>query len=127
MYGPPGGRGARAGAGVDVVWQTADAANDTHTGPDGQQVFTAQNDPAGHVKVGAGPQSPIAVQLVVPSTQNPPPVELVTHTQAGFTAHGINVAHDAPMHPGFGPGDPCADSGTADARTIGATYAAPPT
>jgi hypothetical protein len=121
MNGPaPAGRGARPGAGFAVAWQTAEAVNDTHTGTT-QQVSTAQNDPAGHVNVGAGPQLPIAEHDVAPSTQNPPPVELVTQTQLALVAQGMNVAQVAPIHCGFGPGDPCADSGTADASTIGAT------
>ena len=82
-----------------------DAANETHTGTP-QQVSTAQNDPAGQVNVGAGPQLPIAAHDVLPSTQNPPPVELVTHTQLGLVAQGMNVAQVAPMHCGLGPGDP---------------------
>ena len=102
----------------------ADAAKETHTGTP-QQVSTAQKEPAGHVKVGDGPQLPIPAHEVLPSTQNPPPWALRTQTQRALAAHATNVAHVAPMHSGFGFED-CAETFATDAITIGATYAAPP-
>jgi len=69
---------------------------------------------------------PIALQDVLPSTQNPPPFELRTQTQAAFAAHATNVAQVAPAHSGFGPGDTWAETLATDPITIGATYAAPP-